>query len=93
MNCLNFISSKAKDCVTDRQNKTVQQFIKVKVVPGLTPSQSRVPLDKVLPELTTADMEQRRDYIHYVMKQRLEKTSRNHHQNVERLVLPYVTSS
>ncbi|XP_071154491.1 tetratricopeptide repeat protein 28-like isoform X2 [Mytilus edulis] len=65
---------------------------KVKVLPGASASLERVPLKKerlmVIPEV-----DQRRDYAHFVLQQRLSNIDVRHKNDVMKLYLPYIQST
>ncbi|KAJ8038950.1 Tetratricopeptide repeat protein 28 [Holothuria leucospilota] len=65
---------------------------KVKVYPGGSLSSHRVPLGYKAP-LPIEAIEQRRDYAHYVLKERQKDVARRHEKAVRDTFLPYVRSS
>ncbi|KAL5012513.1 hypothetical protein ScPMuIL_011064 [Solemya velum] len=64
---------------------------KMKMLPGRTASQNRTPVNQkkvlVIPEI-----DQRRDYAHFVMQERLGNVSSRHREDLIKLYLPYVNS-
>ena len=65
---------------------------KVKVQPGASASLERVPVKKerlmVIPEV-----DQKRDYAHFVLQQRLTNIDVRHKNDVMKLYLPYIQST
>jgi hypothetical protein len=64
---------------------------KVKVIPGSSPSQTRRALGTVR-ELGTEEVDERRDYAHYVYRRRLEKLALEHRDDVRKIYLPYLAA-
>ncbi|GFN95683.1 tetratricopeptide repeat protein 28 [Plakobranchus ocellatus] len=64
---------------------------KVKVRSGATASQRRVPLDEVK-QLTAKEVNQRRDYAHFVLHDRLADINKRKKDGVIKLYLPYIKS-
>ena len=62
---------------------------RVKVLAGSTASQQRIPLQRD-PILILRDIDQRRDYAHHVLQERLEDIGGRHRDNVMKLFLPYI---
>ncbi|KAL8606426.1 hypothetical protein ACOMHN_060331 [Nucella lapillus] len=62
---------------------------KVKVQAGSSASQQRVPLQRE-PILILRDIDQRRDYAHHILHQRLDDIGGRHRDNVMKLFLPYI---
>ncbi|KAK7094678.1 tetratricopeptide repeat protein 28-like [Littorina saxatilis] len=64
---------------------------RVKVIPGSSASRKRIPLQRD-PILILRDIDQRRDYAHHVLHERLQDIGGRHRDNVMKLFLPYVKS-
>ncbi|GFR63069.1 tetratricopeptide repeat protein 28 [Elysia marginata] len=64
---------------------------KVKVRSGATASQRRVPLDEVK-QLTAREVNQRRDYAHFVLQDRITDINKRKKDGVINLYLPYIKS-
>ena len=64
---------------------------KVKMKPGATPSEPRVPVDHIEP-LTAEALEQRRDYAHFLWRARALNLEKRHQSAVQGLFLPYVNN-
>lgn len=60
--------------------------------PGATASQQRIPVDKE-PLLVIPEIDQRRDYAHYVLQQRINNIDIRHKNDVMKLYLPYIQSN
>lgn len=65
---------------------------KVKVLPGASTSQDRVPVERA-PLMGIPEVDQRRDYAEYVLQQRLNHIDLRHRNDVMKLYLPYIQSS
>ena len=64
---------------------------KVKVKSGATASHRRVPLDEVK-QLTPREVNQRRDYAHFVLHDRITDINKRKKDGVIKLYLPYIKS-
>ncbi|XP_052220078.1 tetratricopeptide repeat protein 28-like [Dreissena polymorpha] len=64
---------------------------KVKVLPGSTASTERIPVDLKV-TLKNPEVDQRRDYAHYIYKERVQNIEKRHKNEVMKLYLPYVNS-
>src|SRR6218665_81199 len=62
---------------------------KVKVHGGSTPSQARIPVDQEI-IVDLRQMEQRRDYAHFVYKRRLDQVRARHQGTVSNFILPHL---
>ena len=62
---------------------------KVKVLAGSSASQQRIPLHRE-PILILRDIDQRRDYAHHILQERLDDIGGRHRDNVMKLFLPYI---
>lgn len=58
-------------------------------MPGSTASQERIPLTRE-PVLVLQDIDQRRDYAHHVLHERLENINGRYREQVMKLFLPYI---
>ena len=64
---------------------------KVKVLQGSTASTERIPVDLKV-TLKNPEVDQRRDYAHYIYKERVQNIEKRHKNEVMKLYLPYVNS-
>ena len=62
---------------------------KIKVVAGSSASQQRIPVHRE-PILILRDIDQRRDYAHHILQERLQDIGGRHRDNVMKLFLPYI---
>lgn len=75
----------------DKYGRPQTSPLKVKVLPGATASTSRIPVDQKV-VLENQEVDQRRDYAHFVYQQRLQNIDTRHKNEVLKLYLPYVNS-
>lgn len=64
---------------------------KVKVFAGSTASMERIPVYQK-PNLDNMETDERRDYAHYLLQQRIQNIDTRHKNEVLKLYLPYVNS-
>ncbi|KAK7502589.1 hypothetical protein BaRGS_00006164 [Batillaria attramentaria] len=82
--------------VVAQANESLEEFgraktspSRVKVLAGSTASQQRLPVKRD-PILVLRDIDQRRDYAHHILKERIEDIGGRHRDNVMKLFLPYI---
>ncbi|XP_053380746.1 tetratricopeptide repeat protein 28-like isoform X2 [Mercenaria mercenaria] len=71
--------------------RPLSQPSKIKVLPGGSASRTRIPVDEKV-VLLNPEVDQRRDYAHYVYNERVQNIGTRHRNEVLKLYLPYVNS-
>ncbi|CAL1537155.1 unnamed protein product [Lymnaea stagnalis] len=85
------VTAQAKETLDKYGRPSSSPKSKVKVKPGSTPSEPRVPVDyeKLL---TPRVVRQRRNYAHFVLEERVENIDKRKKDNLVKLYLPYIHS-
>lgn len=83
-------STNSVDFKNDVEKKKIVE--KIKYHPGGSPIKDRKIVDEKIP-LTLEQLDQIREYSHYLCRKRLDKIDIEHNERIEKLVLPYISNN